>query len=307
MPLDPVHFEYPKRRYGMDHDRYEWSMLTDRKPVVWPNGAKLAVWVQVALQFYPLNPQGKPVKVPGGMTMPYPDLRHFSLRDYGNRVGLYRMLAALDRFKVKPTFALNAELAERVPYLVERIRARGDEVIGHSWNMDSAHAGGLAEADEKALIARSLETLRRLTGQKVRGWVSPGRFNSPQTPDLLREHGIEYFCDWVNDDMPYRFHTRSGDLWAMPLPTEIEDRFLIFENFHSEQSYAEQCIDAAKMLHAEAQTQGGRMLGLAVHPWVLGQPHRIKYFERVLAEITALPGVWCAGAGEILDAFVKNG
>lgn len=303
MPLDKLHFEYPNRRYGMDHDRYAWSMLTDRKQVAWPNGNKLALWINVGLQFFPMNPQGKPVKIPGGMTMPYPDLRHFSLRDYGNRVGIYRMLEAFDRYKVKPTFAMNAQVAERYPYLVETLRSRGDEIIGHSWNMDTAHAGGLAPEEEKALVARSLDRLRILTGQKVRGWVSPGRLNSPITPDLLAEHGIEYFCDWVNDDMPYPFHTRAGDLWAMPLPTELEDRLLIVENFHSEQSYAEQMIDAATMLLAEAQTQGGRILGLSVHPWVLGQPHRIKYFEQVLAAITAMPSVWSASAGEILDAF----
>ena len=99
-PLD-----YPNRRHGNDHDRYAWSMLTDRPPLVWPQGTGLALFVVVPLQFFPLNPQGKPLKVPGNMVMPYPDLRHYTLRDYGNRVGIHRLLKALDAASVVPTFA----------------------------------------------------------------------------------------------------------------------------------------------------------------------------------------------------------
>ena len=100
MPLDKSYLEYPKRLYGMDHDRYDWEMLTDRKKVIWPDNKKLALWVNVSLQFFPLNQKGIPTKPPGGMTMPYPDLRHFSLRDYGNRVGIYRMLRTFDKYRV---------------------------------------------------------------------------------------------------------------------------------------------------------------------------------------------------------------
>ena len=118
MALDKDYLLYPQRHYGMDHDRYDWSMLSERKPVQWPDGKGLALWVNVALQYFPLNQQGKPFKVPGGMTMPYPDLRHFSLRDYGNRVGIFRILDSLDAHAIRPTFAMNTRLAERVPYLL---------------------------------------------------------------------------------------------------------------------------------------------------------------------------------------------
>ncbi len=143
MALDKEHLQYPHRSYGMDHERYDWSMLSERKPVQWPGNAKLAVWINVSLQFYPLNQQGKPFAVPGGMTMPYPDLRHFSLRDYGNRVGIYRFLRAFDQYGIKPTFAINTQLAERAPYLLDRILDRGDELLCHGWNMDSLHYGGM--------------------------------------------------------------------------------------------------------------------------------------------------------------------
>lgn len=306
MALERNHLEYPRRAYGMDHDRYEWSMLTDRPRVQWPQGKTLAVWVNVSLEHFPLNPAGKPVKLPGSMTMPYPDLRHYTLRDYGNRVGIYRFLNAFKRLGVQASFAVNAELAVRYPALLRALADHGGEVLGHSWNMDTPHAGGLAEADEAALIERSLTTLRAATGQAVKGWLSPGKLQSPQTPELLHAHGVEYFADWVNDELPYSFQTTRGPLWALPLTTEIEDRFVVMDNQHSEESWAEQVKDACDLLLAESREQGGRLLAISLHPWVMGQPHRMKHLEAALAYVLAQPGVWNAQPGEILDAFVRG-
>lgn len=306
MALERNHLEYPRRAPGMDHDRYEWSMLTDRPRVQWPNGKTLAVWVNVSLEHFPLNPVGKPVKLPGSMTMPYPDLRHYTLRDYGNRVGIYRFLRAFKQLGVQASFAVNAELAVRYPLLLRALAEHGGEVLGHSWNMDTPHAGGLAEADEAALIERSLDTLRTATGQPVSGWLSPGKLQSPQTPELLRAADIEYFADWVNDELPYRFQTANGPLWALPLTTEIEDRFVVMDNQHSEASWAEQVKDACDLLLAESRDQGGRLLAISLHPWVMGQPHRMKHLEAALAYVLAQPGVWNAQPGEILAAFAAQ-
>lgn len=303
MALDREHLEYPHRSYGMDHDRYDWSLLSQRVPVSWPGNAKLALWVNVGLQFYPLNQQGKPFAVPGGMTMPYPDLRHFSLRDYGNRVGIFRFLRAFDRYGIRPTFAINTQLAERAPYLLQRILERDDEIICHGWNMDSLHYGGMPRDEEAQLIEKSLSRLRQLSGQAVTGWISPARNESENTPELLAENGIEYFCDWVNDDTPYSFRTASGELIAMPLSNELEDRFVLMNNLHSEQSWQEQVCDACDFLLQEAETSGGRILALNIHPWMLGQPHRIARLESALAYITSREGVWNAPAGEILNCW----
>lgn len=304
MNNSPLH--YPMRRHGMDHDRYDWSMLSERKAVAWPGGKSLALWVNVNLQFFPLNPQGLPVKVPGNMSMPYPDLRHYSLRDYGNRVGIYRLLDAFDRYGVKPTVACNARLAERAPALLDVIKSRGDEIIGHSWSMDTAHSTGLAPEAEAELVSRSLARLRELSGQAVRGWLSPGKLESAITPELVKAEGIDYLCDWVNDDMPYPLRTEHGAMWAMPLSTELEDRFVLLDNLHSAESWAEQVCDAFELLLTESQTQGGRMLALNLHPWVIGQPHRIKYLERALATICQHDAVWCASASQILDQFIAQ-
>ena len=303
MSLPDEYLQYAKRRYGMDHDRYDWSMLTDRKPISWPGGAKLAVWVNVNLQFFPLNQEGKPFKVPGGMTMPYPDLRHFSLRDYGNRVGIYRLLDALDRFNITPTFAVNGRLAERYPRLLKTITARRNEIIAHGWHMDALHHGGLTESEESGLVAKTIGVLRDVTGQDIKGWLSPARNESPATPDIIAQQGIEYLCDWVNDDMPYPFKTKSGELTAMPLSNELEDYFILQSNLHSEDSYVEQIQDACDLLSQEAEEQGGRLLTLNVHPWVLGQPHRISRFERALEYVSQQSGIWSASASDIVTSW----
>lgn len=301
---DPLN--YPLRRLGMDHERYDWSMLEDRPPVQWPEGKTLALWVNINLQFFPLNPQGQPVKLPGNMTMPYPDLRHYSLRDYGNRVGLFRLLQACDQYSIIPSFAINARLAQRAPALMDIVRERGNEVLAHSWSMDTAHAGGLQREAEDELIKRSLDTLRNSTGQAIRGWLSPGKQQSAHTPDLIQDQGIEYQCDWVNDDMPYRFNTDKGALWNLPLSTELEDRFVLMDQLHPAASWAEQISDACDLLLQESQTQGGRILALNLHPWVIGQPHRIKYLEQALAHVSAKPEVWSASPGDILDCFAAQ-
>ncbi|CAA0079856.1 Peptidoglycan deacetylase [Halioglobus japonicus] len=307
MTLDKEHLEYPQRHYGMDHERYDWSLLSERKPVSWPGEKKLALWINVGLQFFPLNQKGEPFAVPGGMTMPYPDFRHYSLRDYGNRVGIYRLLKAFDQNNIRASFAFNTELAERAPYLLDKIATRGDEILCHGWNMDSLHYGGMDQRDESELVERSVTRLRELSGQAVRGWLSPARNESEQTPELLAANGVEYFCDWVNDDMPFEFRTDNGPLVAMPLSNELEDRFVLMNNFHSEQSWLEQVCDAADFLLAEAKSgNSARILALNIHPWLMGQPHRIGTLEKALAYLSHLDGVWSAHAGEIYDCWRKQ-
>ncbi len=306
MPLDNDYLSYARREYGMDHDRYDWSMLSQRQPVQWPEGKSLALWINVGLQYYPLNQQGKPFKVPGGMTMPYPDLRHYSLRDYGNRVGIYRFLNAFDRFGIKPSFAVSARLAERTPYLMDVIKERGDEVMCHGYHQDALHYGGQNKAEESELVERALDSLRDITGQAVKGWLSPAKNESQNTPELLAQNGVEYFCDWVNDDMPYPFRTAQGELTAMPLSTELEDFFVIGQNLHSPQSWQEQVCDACDLLLQESKQGGGRILALSIHPWMLGQPHRIGYLEQTLEYITAQDGVWSASAGDIQQSWAQQ-
>jgi peptidoglycan/xylan/chitin deacetylase (PgdA/CDA1 family) len=304
MSVPGNYLQYPHRHYGMDHDRYPWSILPRRPAVQWPNGAPVAVWVVVACQSFPLNPTSKPVRLPGGMVMPYPDLRHFTLRDYGNRVGIFRVLRALDKVGLKASFAVNARLCERTPALLRTLLGRGDEIMGHGWDMDHPHHAELPEADERALVQRSIATLRAAGVAGPRGWLSPGRSESRITPELLAEAGIDYFADWVNDDMPYAFRTDRGPLVAMPLTHDLDDRQSLVEFCHTEADFALQIVDQYRYLKREAESTGsGRILALNLHAWVIGQPHRMGGLESALETIVGEGGLWSASGAQIADAW----
>jgi hypothetical protein len=160
-------------------------MLPDRKPVAWPQQARVALWVVPALEWFPLNMAGVPFKPPGAMQTAYPDLRHYTLRDYGNRVGIFRIMKALEKHGIRPTVAVNASVAVRYPSLINECTQRGWEIMANGLDMDHLHHGGLAVDDEKKLIDTTLDILRKASGQAVRGWLSPAKSESAATLDLL--------------------------------------------------------------------------------------------------------------------------
>ncbi len=297
------YLKYPKRRYGMDHDRYAWSMLHTRPKVAWPGGARVALWVTAALQWFPLDQQGKPFKPIGSLQTAYPDLRHYTLRDYGNRVGIYRIMKALDRHGIRASVPVNAAVAARYPSLVKECAALGWEIVGHGLDMDHLHYEGMT--DEKALVSKSLEVLRKFS--KVRGWLSPAKSESMATLDLLAAEGLDYVCDWVNDDMPYPVKAGGRTLHAMPHSADIDDAAILVGMHHDEDEFRDQLIDHFDVLYKESEAQGGRIMPISLHSWVIGQPYRIGTLESVLAYIMQHKGVWPATGAEILDAWKAGG
>lgn len=303
MPLPDDYLKYPKRGYGMDHDRYAWSILQKRPKIQWPNGARIALWVVPALEFFPLDQPAQPFKAPGGMVTPYPDLRHYTLRDYGNRVGVFRVFKLLDTLGIKASVAVNSKIAQRYPLLIEEINSRGWEVIAGGVDMGRLHYGGLAQADETALVQEALSVLREASGQKVTGWLSPAKSESENTLDLVAAEGITYVCDWVNDDMPYAIKTKHGTIHSMPHAYEIDDQTIMMGYHHSEEQFVDQVRDQFDVLYGESESEGGRIMAVSIHPWMSGQPHRIRALEAALAHITSHDGVWSATGAEILAAF----
>jgi len=293
------YLQYPKRRYGMDHGRYEWSILPKRKAVEWPGKARIALWITVALEWFPLDQQGKPFKALGSLQTAYPDLRHYTLRDYGNRAGVFRMMTALDRHGIRASAAVNAAVAVRYPSLIQTVKQKRWEIVGHGLDMDHLHYEGMP--GEKELVQKTISILA-----SPRGWLSPARSESSQTPDLLAEAGVEYLCDWVNDDMPYAFKAGGRVLHAMPLSGDIDDAALFLGMHHNEDEFRLQVMDQFDLLYEEAVKHGGRIMSLTLHPWAIGQPYRIGALERALGHIMRHPGVWPATGAEILDAWRKQ-
>jgi len=307
MTLRDDYLQYPNRRYGMDHDFFEWSILQQRDPIVWPNGAKIAIWVSYALEFFPLDQPAKPFKAPGGMVTPYPDLRHFTTRDYGNRVGIQRIWKVLAKHGITASAAVNSVVAQRYPYLINKINDRGDEIIAHGVDMGKVHYGGMDDADEAALVEEAVSVLRGVSGQPVTGWWSPGKSESWNTLNHAANNGIEYVCDWVNDDMPYEIKSPNGNLLtAMPHTEEIWDRTILMDKKHNEEEWVEQIQDAFTIFYNETDRYGGRIMSIVLTPYLAGMHYRIKYLDEALGWIMDHDHVWAATGAQILEAFNKQ-
>ena len=303
MTLDPAYLQYPHRRHGYDHDLYPWSAIHERKPVTWPGGRSVALWICVSLEWFPITPSDTPFRAPGHMQTAYPDYRHYTARDYGNRVGVYRLLDALAKSGMRASFATNAAIAERYPELITDIVAGGHEIIAHSTDMNGTIASGLPVAEERALIETSLDTLEAATGTRPAGWLSIARSQSWNTPDLLRAAGVKYCCDWVNDELPWRF---NNGLINLPLNHELSDRQIITVQQQSADSYAETMRDAFDWLAGEAARFGGRMLPLHLTPYIMGLPYRIGALEALLTDLASRPECWNATGGDIVIAWERS-
>jgi peptidoglycan/xylan/chitin deacetylase (PgdA/CDA1 family) len=299
MALEPSYLEYPKRREGYDHDLYPWSSIFSRKPVAWPGGKSVAVWVCVSLEWFPMTPADKPFRAPGHMVTPYPDYRHYTSREYGTRVGFYRLLDAFKKAGVRVSVAANGAIAERYPQIVRDIVAQGHEIIAHSTDMNGTIATGLPEAEERALIERSLAALS-VAGKQPAGWLSIARSQSWNTPRLLKDAGLTYMCDWANDELPYAF---SNGLINLPLNHELSDRQIVTVQQQSIDSYARQMIDAFDWLADEANSHGGRVLPLHITPYIVGLPYRIDAFEQLLVQLANRKQAWFATGVDIVTSW----
>lgn len=302
MTLDPSYLDYAHRRQGMDHDLYPWSNLFARKPIAWPGDRKVLTWIVIDLEWFPITPSDTPFRAPGHMQTAYPDYRHYTSRDYGNRVGIYRLLDALAKVGAKVSVAANATLAARYPALIADVVAAGHEIIAHSTDMNGTIASGLPEDDERALIAESLDGIAKAAGTRPTGWLSIARSQSFNTPALLAQAGLTYMCDWVNDDLPYRMTTPGGSILNLPLNHELSDRQILNVQQQSMASYREQLQDAYAWLSNEAMTHGGRMLTLNLTPYITGLPYRMAEFERLLGWLAEQPDHAFATGAQIAAA-----
>ena len=302
MAVDPDYLNYPQRDHGYDHRLYGWSALKDRAPVVWPGRALVAVWICISVEWFPLIPSDTPFRAPGHMQTAYPDYRHYTAREYGTRIGLYRLLDALADAGVTASIAMNSAIAARYPVIVEDAMAAGHEIVAHSTDMNGTIATGLAEADEAALIATALDSIERTAGTRPSGWLSIARSQSWNTPRLLHDAGLTYMCDWVNDEMPYVF---ENGIINLPLSHELSDRQIVTVQQQSADSYAQQVTDAFTWLMQEAlHTGSGRLLPLHVTPYIMGLPYRISAFERLLAALREQKA-WFA-RGDTIIGYWRN-
>jgi peptidoglycan/xylan/chitin deacetylase (PgdA/CDA1 family) len=297
---------YRHRRRGLDHQWFEHEPIFGRAPLVWPGGKPVALWISVAVEFFPLDAAAQPFRPLGGLDRGYPDFWSYSNRDYGNRIGIYRIMRVLDDLGLRATAAVNAAVARRFPRLIAEIVRRDWEIAAHGLDMGRVHHDALAAGEERAIIEETRDTLTRASGLAITGWHSPGRGESTDTARLLCESGFEYVADWANDDLPYIMRAGANTICAMPLSHELADRVLLVHHNHTVEDYERQVLAAFRVLETEAERHGGRVLSLSLSPWVIGYPHRIAALERILASILKSEAVWPATGIAIAGAYKEQ-
>jgi peptidoglycan/xylan/chitin deacetylase (PgdA/CDA1 family) len=298
---------YPFRRRGLDHKWFPHEPTIKRPRVSWPEGKTIALWITVPLEFFPLDAPAQPFRPLGGLMLGYPDLWNSSSRDYGARIGIYRIMRVLDSFKLRATAAVNAAAIKKYPRAIDEMAMRNWEFMANGLDMGHVHHGGLGVDDERNLIRRARDAVSEAAGGEVHGWHSPGRSNSQDTLTLLAEQRFVYTTDWANDDMPYMVTTPAGQLCAMPLTYEWSDRNLLVQHNLTVDEYTEQVWQAFVRLSAEAeQYRSGRILSLSITPWILGYPHRISALERLLGRIQDSNRTWHANGMEIVEISRKQ-
>ena len=294
-----------------EYDRvyYKNSMIVTRPPLDWPGGKRVALSIVVCAEYYELQPPDDafiPPNVPGGFgRAPYPDVRAFSQREYGNRVGICRVMDALDKHDMRATATVDAVIAGKYPYLIEQFRNRNWEIAAHGYSVTRVISNKMSEEQERSYIRSSLDAVEKACGTKPNGWHGPEYGESERTPALLAEFGVKYVLDWPNDEQPYLMSTPSGSIVSIPMALELDDVITHYHRRIDLGRWREAIAEAFDQLLADS-TANGRHLILPLHPWLIGHPHRIGYLEDVLADTHRRTDVWIATTGEIADFYLRQ-
>ena len=287
-------------RHG--HGRYGYSALPTRPVYDWPEGKRLAVYLGLNLECFAFGEGLGAELAPGG---PQPDVLNYAWRDWGNRVGAWRIRDLLDGFGLPASVLVNSNLYRDCPGLIEAFRARGDEIVAHG-RTNAERQGDRDEAGERALIAEATAELTRQEGVAPAGWLGPWISQSHVTPDLLAEAGYRYLLDWSHDDQPTWFATRGGRrILAVPYPQELNDIPAIVARKETGRQFAEAIVDAFDEM-LEQSRAAPLVMGIALHPYIVGQPHRLRPLRRALGHIAAhRTEVWLTTAGGIADHVAR--
>ena len=304
MPADRT-YAFPEFREGMDHDHYDWSPLNaTRAKLEWPDKARVALCAIVVLEHaeWKQPPDSFQVaNLAGGYGWgPFPDVTAWSHREYGNRVGVFRVLDVLEKHGIKPTVAMDALTAEHYPFLVRHVLDRGCEIIAHGISVNRMITSRMSEDEERKYIGTSIEALTRATGRTPAGWLGPESGESARTPQLLAEAGIRYVCDWANDEQPYRMNVASGELHALPMSFPLDDINALWDRHLDIDRYEAMIRETFDALHRDG-AENGRLLTLSLHPFLIGQPFRIGSLDAALSHVGKHGGVWSATGSEIID------
>lgn len=269
-------------------DRFDYRPITRRPAYRWPGGAGLAIYIGFNLEHFAF---GEGLGAAIGPASPHPDVLNHSWREYGNRVGAWRCLELFDALGLPAAALINTALYSHAPELVAACVARGDELVGHG-HSNAERQGELDEAGERELLLHCRQLMQQHSGITPQGWLSPWISESRLTPDLLAETGYRYTLNWCHDDQPLTLRTRNGGrLWSVPYPQELNDIPMIVARQMDAKDFAQMIIDQADEMLAQSSGQTHPqplVMGLALHPYLVGQPYRLRHLRRALQHLAAL-------------------
>ena len=280
-----------------DHGRYDYSPIFERPQFDWPNGKRLAFYVALNVEHFSF---GSGLGHTPTALGPPPDPRNYAWRDYGLRVGIWRIFDLMDELGLPLCHLLNASICERFPQIVDRIRSRGDEVVGHGYT-NSERQSDMDEKTEVAMIRDVTDIVARHFGKRPTGWMGPWIAETLVTPDLLKEAGYSYLMDWPADDQPFWIETRAGPLLSVPYPIEINDSPTMLNRAQSATDFRQMIADHFETMLKLSEFQS-LVFGVSLHTFVAGQPFRLSQIREALQHVTRHLGmerVWITTPGEI--------
>lgn len=278
------------------HDRYDFSPITERPDFDWPGGARLALYIGVNVEWFSFDAEAGAVLAQG---KPAPDVMNYSWRDYGNRVGIWRMFDLFDGLEMPVAGLLNDTVADEAPQIVERFTARGDEIVAHG-HANSQPPGALSADEERSVLEGSRTRLQAATGRAPAGYLAPLISESRRTPDLLAGAGYDYLLDWAHDEQPVWMRTDAGPILSVPYPQELNDVPQIMGRALEAEAFCDMILSAFE-LHRRECARRPVVMGVALHPYLMGQAHRFGHLERALATLRDRAGseVWLTTPGAI--------
>jgi len=282
-------------------ERVPYSAIVDRPPLRLPGGARVAVWTIVNVEEWPIERAMPRTVLPPPFGQPLlPDLPNWAWHEYGMRVGFWRFLEAMEKYKIKATLATNGSVIKSYPPVVEAALKADWEFMGHGFIQRPMHH----VENQRAAIADTIREIKSFTGKRPRGWESPGLTETNETIDYLAEAGIEYVADWVLDDQPVKIKTQHGPIVSVPYTVEMNDIAMMALQHHPSEEWLRRGIDTFDRLYQEGE-KTARVMAISVHPYITGAPHRIGYLEKLYEYIRQRPGVVLWKGEQILDWYLK--
>jgi allantoinase len=281
----------------MNETGFEYSPIIARKPLKWPGGARLAFMVHLAIEHFEFN-----MPIPGGLgpdAGKCPDVRNYSVRDYGNRVGVWRIIKLLDKYKVKVDALVNSAACDHYPMLIEEGKKRNWEFVGHGIT-NSRSLTNLPEDEERKGVKQAVERIAEAVGKRPVGWIGPNLSETFSTRDILLEEGMQYVMEWCNDDQPYLMRLKKGSLVSVPYSVDTNDLPAFNYAQLTPLGFYERVKEQFDVLYEEGATSG-TVMGITLHPFVIGVPFRIKCLDKILQHITSQKNLWLATPSEIVD------